>query len=147
MRRISVRTVENSERSVRKGQEMRSAALQSYLSHLHPIAEGSVQKQNYGISDRRQKWQRYRQTLEKRAIEQPIEWVLATVCFAFITGLNATCAVFGKLIFHPFNPLLALYAVGTASLFTILLAGALVSALRHRQSDRSADELRTDVMR
>jgi hypothetical protein len=92
------------------------------------------------MTNRLEKWQEYKQRLEKRAIEHPVQWVLAAICFAFFTGVNTICALFGRSFLGRFSPILGIYAVGTSVIFTALFASALIGVLRQLGSAGSADE-------
>lgn len=95
------------------------------------------------MTNRLAKWQEYKQTLEKRAIEHPVQWVLAAICFAFVTGVNTICALFGRSFLSSFSPILGIYAVGTSVIFTALFAIALIGVLRQLGNARSADGQKT----
>jgi hypothetical protein len=77
-----------------------------------------------------QKWQECKQALEKSAIEHPVQWVLAAFCFAFVTGINTMCALFGRSLLRPFSPILGIYAAETSVIFTALFASTLIGVPR-----------------
>jgi hypothetical protein len=91
------------------------------------------------MSDRLQKWLEFKQALEKRAIERPVQSVLAAICFAFFTGVNTICALFGRSFLRPFSPILGIYAVGTSIILTALFASTLIGVLRQLGRAGSAD--------
>jgi predicted membrane protein len=92
------------------------------------------------MSDYQHRWQEYIRLLERRAIGHPVGWVISTIVFGFLAGLNTVCALVGKCFLRPFSELLAIYAVATSYLITITLAFVLVSVLRRRQDQNNKIE-------
>jgi uncharacterized integral membrane protein len=84
------------------------------------------------MSGNLQRWEKYKRSLEMRATKDPIQWVLLTSCFAFMTGVNTVCTLFGGYFLHPFSVVIALYAVATSLIVTALAGTAVVMSLRQR---------------
>jgi hypothetical protein len=91
------------------------------------------------MTDRLQKWQESKQALEKRAIEHPVQWVFAAICFAFVTGVNTNCVLFGRSFLRPFSPILGIDAVGTSVMFSALFAVTLIGVLRQLGSVKNTE--------
>jgi hypothetical protein len=83
-------------------------------------------------------WGRYKQALEKRAMDRPFEFVAATTVFAFVAGVNTICTLFGRKFLHYYSVALAIYAVGTSCIFVALGGFTLVRILRQEKSRSDA---------
>jgi hypothetical protein len=86
------------------------------------------------MHDYKEKWDLYKQALEKRAMDRPAEFVAATTVFAFVTGVNTICALFGRKFLPYYSVALAVYAVCTSFIFVALLGFTLVRILRQEKN-------------
>jgi len=55
------------------------------------------------MRDDHNRWEKYKGILAQRASDHPVQWVLLTVIFAFLAGLNTICVLFGSHFLRPFQ--------------------------------------------
>ena len=86
------------------------------------------------MRDYKHRWEDYKRALEKRAIDHPIQWVIATVVFSFVAGLNTIWALFGSHFQRHFSRAVAIYVVATSYICVAMFGVTLVSVLRRQQN-------------
>jgi hypothetical protein len=88
------------------------------------------------MRDDHNRWEKYKGILAHRASDHPVQWVLLTVIFAFLAGLNTICVLFGSHFLRPFQIPVALgvYVVAASYLCVAIFGFALVACLRQNQN-------------
>ena len=92
------------------------------------------------MSNYQHRWENYIRVLEKRAIDHPIQWVIATIVFSFVAGLNTLFALFGGYFPRHLNVVVVIYVLLTSYVCVAMFGFTLVRVLRRQQnrSDRTA---------
>ena len=71
-------------------------------------------------------------------MDHPAGWVAATTVFAFMTGVNTICALFGGRSLPHFSVALVIYALSTSCIVVGLFGFTLARVLREKKRRTNA---------
>ena len=84
------------------------------------------------MSDSRRRWEDYKRALDKRAVDHPIQWVIATIVFSFVAGMNTNYVMFASQFRPHFGTAVTIYVLTTSYICVAMFGATLVRVLRQQ---------------